>query len=113
MLLKTLHRTFAKSNRFAKGMLGNEGSLSSNFAFPRHKELFNEGYYNGDGSENFEDDTFVSPVQKAMEKADSKNQNDDFTSNTRHPLDIEGGIMQNYRKVAGQSIEEVMNSDYF
>ena len=75
--------------------------------------MFNEGYYNGDGSEHFEDDTFVSPVQKAMDKADAKNQNDDFTSNMRHPLDIEGGIMQNYRKVAGQSIEEVMNSDYF
>ena len=43
-------------------MVGKEGSLGSNFSFPRHKELFNEGYYNGDGSENFEDDTFVSPV---------------------------------------------------
>jgi hypothetical protein len=28
-------------------------------------------------------------------------------------LDIHGGIMQNYRKVSGQSLDEVMNSDYW
>ena len=57
-----MQKTFAKSHKFSKGMVGKESSLGSNFSFPRHKELFNEGYYNGDGSENFEDDTFVSPI---------------------------------------------------
>ena len=61
-------RTFAKSNKFAKGAVGKESSLGSNFSFPRHKELFTEGYYDGEGDsgENYQDNSFESPYSKQM-----------------------------------------------
>jgi len=41
-------RTFA--SRYPKGSFGKEDTLGANSGFPRHRELFNEGYYN-DGQE--------------------------------------------------------------
>ena len=38
-----LVRHFARG---AKGSMGKEDSLGSNFSFPKHKELFTEDYYN-------------------------------------------------------------------
>lgn len=39
-------RAFA--SRYPKGSWGKEDTLGTNSGFPRHKELFNEGYYNGE-----------------------------------------------------------------
>ena len=48
MLINCLNYNFTTNAKHPKGSIGKEGSLGNNFSFPRHKELFNEGYYNGE-----------------------------------------------------------------
>ena len=43
-ILQSSQRSFAR--RLAKGTFGKEDNLSNKFEFPKHKELFQEGYYN-------------------------------------------------------------------
>lgn len=96
-MLNKAVRNFASKG--AKGSLGKQQSLGANFSFPRHKELFNEGYYDEEKDIN---DTFKSPF--------SQDQN---LSEEGSGLDIEGGILQNYKKVSGQTVEEIMEGDFF
>jgi len=55
-MLNKAVRNFASKG--AKGSLGKQQSLGANFSFPRHKELFNEGYYDEEKDIN---DTLKSP----------------------------------------------------
>jgi len=96
--------------------MGKEGSIGNNFSFPRHKELFNEGYYDGEPGDVDEQDLFESPISKMMNKQGRLYQDDALDmdiNNKQTSLDIEGGIMQNYRKLRGQTVEEVLDSDYW
>jgi hypothetical protein len=45
MLSKCI-RHFA--SKHPKGNIGKQGSMASNFSFPRHKELFTEHFYEGE-----------------------------------------------------------------
>jgi hypothetical protein len=63
MFIKAIHRSFAKSFKHSKGAIGNESSLGNNFHFPKHKELFNEGFYDGE-DHDYNDNTFESQFSK-------------------------------------------------
>ena len=65
-------RTFA--SRYPKGSFGKEGTLGANSGFPRHKELFNEGYYEGDQED--EPDPRRSPLNDAFERANPAYEDD-------------------------------------
>lgn len=65
LLIKSI-RNFTNSAKFPKGALGKEGSLGNNFSFPRHKEMFTEGYYEGENDEVDEGEYFESPISKQL-----------------------------------------------
>lgn len=66
MLINSIRCTFTTKAKHPKGSIGKEGSLGSNFSFPRHKELFNTGYYDGENNEIDDTDMFESPISKQM-----------------------------------------------
>jgi len=51
--MKAISNLYTKRafSKYSKGGFGKESSLANNFSFPRHKELFNEGYYEGEQEE--------------------------------------------------------------
>jgi len=78
MLIKSIIRSFG-SVKHPKGDIGKQNTLGANFHFPRHKELFNEGYYNGETNSEHDDDgsnTFNSPFMERQEKENARNAND-------------------------------------
>ena len=56
LLLQNNKRMFARKGvRQPKGSFGKEDTLGANSGFPKHKELFTEGYYSGEPqNEDFE-----------------------------------------------------------
>lgn len=104
-MLMNCIRSFAKSTKFPGGSIGREGNLSNNFSFPKHKELFQQGYYNGDEDRPIdESDYFESPVSKKLREENFLYKKDAVEygpNNTQEGFQIEGGIMQNYRKLTG------------
>ena len=40
--------------RFAKGGFGKESTLAANSGMPKHKELFQDGYYQGDEGNEYD-----------------------------------------------------------
>jgi hypothetical protein len=112
MLINCIRCGFTTNAKFPKGAVGKEGSLGSNFSFPRHKELFNTGYYDAEGNDSAdEDDMFESPISKQMTKENrlyEKDGIDPSVNNKQLDFGVEGGIMQNYKKLTGQTIEEVL-----
>ena len=43
------YRFFARRGfKYPKGAMGKESSAAANSGFPKHKELFTEGYFNGE-----------------------------------------------------------------
>jgi hypothetical protein len=97
--------------RVAKGALGKEDTLGANFSFPKHKELFADDYYNPNKETEFED-IVSSPLNERFAKENPRHNGDDY-SYRGTSLNIEGGILQNYRKVAGHTIDEVLQDDYW
>ena len=69
MLMKFVSRGFTTNAKHPKGSIGKEESIGNNFSFPRHKELFNEGYYDEDPNTSGldADDHFESKFSKQME----------------------------------------------
>jgi len=68
MLTKYVSRGFTTNAKHPKGSIGKEGTLGNNFSFPRHKELFNEGYYDDDPDSGVNsEDHFESKFSKQME----------------------------------------------
>jgi len=115
---QNLVRFFATSNKFGKGAFGTESNIGSIFSFPRHKELFNEDFYQGEPDPN--DDGFTdmvkSPYLKRLEQMDQKNVKDamDFGPNGQQlDFSVEGGILSNYRKQTGQTVEDMLEGDYW
>ena len=76
-------RAFAK---FAKGGYGRESTLSNNFSFPKHKEAFNQEFFEGDER---------SAVSDMMNEKDPIFDDDEFGVSG-------GGILNHYRR-AGSS----------
>jgi hypothetical protein len=106
-------RGFTTKAKNPKGSIGKESTPGANFSFPRHNELFQEGFYNGDGEEGGIDskDHFQSPFSKKMESENATYKGDsvDFSAeNSEYNLNIEGGILQNYRKLNGQTLDDVL-----
>lgn len=66
MLINCVRCGFTTKAKHPKGSIGKEGSLGSNFSFPRHKELFNTGYYDGENDDVDEAEMFESPISKKM-----------------------------------------------
>ena len=85
--------------RRTKGGLGKEESLGANFSFPKHKELFTEDYYNTQKETEFED-LVSSPLNDRFTRENPRHQGDEYSYEGKS-LNIEGGILQNYRKVTG------------
>jgi len=106
-------RTFA--SRYPKGSFGKEDTLGANSGFPRHKELFNEHYYEG-GRED-EPDPTRSPLNDAFEKMNSAYKDDaieyDGQTSTERGPHIEGGVLQNVHSIMGQTVEDIMEGDYW
>jgi len=103
-------------SKLPKGSFGKESTLGANFSFPRHKELFNEGYYQGDDPTDDGSDMFKSPFSKQMEQQDTLYNKDSVEygeKGTQSGLNVEGGILQNYRKVAGQTSRDMMEGDFW
>jgi hypothetical protein len=46
--MKTIILTRRAFAKYAKGGYGKESTLSNNFSFPRHKEIFNQAYFGGE-----------------------------------------------------------------
>lgn len=117
MLMKSVFRSFTSSANHPKGGIGKEGSMGNNFTFPRHKELFNEGYYDEDQDKSVDSDThFESKWSKQMRQENPRYKSDavDYgTNNEQNSLDIEGGVMQSYRKLTGHTMDELLNNDYW
>ena len=101
MLINSIRCGFTTSAKFPKGSIGKESSLGANFSFPRHKELFNEGFYEGEPDVN-EDDYFESPVSKMMRDKNRMYDKDGINNDVYNTqFNVEGGIMQNYKKLSG------------
>mmetsp|Transcript_6785 Transcript_6785/g.11408 ORF Transcript_6785/g.11408 Transcript_6785/m.11408 type:complete len:161 (+) Transcript_6785:228-710(+) len=54
-----------------------------------------------------------SPISKKMEKQDSRHQGDELDFGFGDQQKIQGGILKNYRKVADQSLEDIVKGDYW
>lgn len=116
MLINCVRCGFTTKAKHPKGSIGKEGSLGSNFSFPRHKELFNTGYYDGENDDADEAEMFESPISKKMAQENqlyNEDQVNPSENNMRKDFSVEGGIMQNYKKLAGQTVEEVLTSDFW
>mgnify|MGYP006999513912 CR=1 FL=1 len=85
--------------RYTKGSIGKEDTLGANFSFPKHKELFTEDYYNPREETEFED-LVSSPLNDRFVRENRRHEGDDYNYEGTS-LNIEGGILQNYRKVSG------------
>lgn len=79
--------------------------------------MLQEGYYNGDGGhETHFEDLASSPLNERFVRENSKYENDavEFQPDgTTVGLDINGGILQNYRKVTERSVSEVHQDDFW
>ena len=81
LLLTPSQRHFARRGRvYPKGSFLREDTLSANSGFPKHKELFTEGYYEGekDGS-NFDQEfgkEFESNLNQRFDEMDEKYKRD-------------------------------------
>jgi hypothetical protein len=64
MLINCIRCSFTTNAKQPKGSVGKEGSLGNNFSFPRHKELFTTGYYDGEPGDIDENEMFESPISK-------------------------------------------------
>jgi len=117
MLMRFVSRGFATNAKHSKGSIGKEGTMGNNFEFPRHKELFNEGYYDDDPNKGIRsEDHFESKFSKQMEEKNPRYKSDTLDygiDNSQHSLDIDGGVMQSYRKITGQTVEDILQSDYW
>ena len=98
--------------RRAKGALGKEDTLGANFNFPRHKELFADDYYNPPEQQEEMEDLVSSPLNQRMARENPKHDGDNY-SYYGTSMNIEGGILQNYRKQSGQTMDEVLEGDYW
>lgn len=111
-------RTFA---RFAKGSFGRENTLAANASLPRHKDLFQEGYYNEDKSrvqqdQDIKEEFFESPFSKQMREENAKHQRDGIEygeNNRQQNMYVEGGVLKNYRKLRGQTMQDMLEGDYW
>ena len=55
--------------KYPKGSMGRETSAAANSGFPKHKELFTEGYFNGeptydDQRQKYYEENVQSPLEK-------------------------------------------------
>jgi len=90
--------------------------MGSNFNFPRHKELFNQDYYDGDPGDNDQEGTnhIESPFSEQMANEQRLSQFDAKEYGTdSQGLDVHGGILSNYRKVTGHTVEDMLEGDYW
>ena len=86
--------------------MGKESSAAANSGFPKHKELFTEGYFNGeptyeDQRKKFFEENHQSPLDKKFNevndhyKRDAKRYSDHGYEVTK----LDGGILRNYKKL--------------
>ena len=90
-----------------KGTFGREQTLAANSGFPKHKELFTEGYYDGEPGPEEIDEQFQqdmsSPLNKRFEKMNEMYSRDAIRHG-KHDYIIPkmgGGILKNYKKLTG------------
>jgi len=113
-------RTASSGGRHPAGSFGKEGTLGANSGFPKHKELFTEGYYRGeqsaeDADQQFFDENLSSPLNQRFEEMNEKYKRDAIRYNDHgyEMTNVQGGILKNYKKIAGQTVEEVLEGDYW
>ena len=92
-------RSFSRGHVFQSG----EG-----FNFPKHKEFFNDEYYDDDSNESPYAKKAVGP--KGGPQEDYVDPNNPFV--TENPF-VPGGILASYKKRLGLTAEEVMQQNYW
>ena len=75
--MNLMFRTFGRRGvMYPKGSFGKESSLGFNSGFPKHKELFTEGYYTGEPKAEDLDkemaDDFSSPLNQKFNEMNEK-----------------------------------------
>lgn len=94
MLINFIRCSFTTRPKFPKGSIGKENTLGNNFSFPRHKELFNSGYYDGEEGEFNQAEYLESPISKSFREQNKLYEHDSIDMNTNNQqLNIKGGIM--------------------
>lgn len=99
-------RSFARRGvKHPKGGFGREGTLGANSGFPKHKDLFTEGYYSGEPGPDDIDKQFQhdsqSPLDRKFAEMDERYSRDAIRYN-KHGYVIPkmgGGILKTYRKL--------------
>lgn len=87
-----------------KGSFGRDNNLSSNSGFPKHRELFTEGYYSGEPKpDDFDKEygsQFESNLNQRFNELDEKYSRDAIRY-SNHGYEIPklgGGILKTYKK---------------
>jgi hypothetical protein len=105
--------------KHAKGSFGKEESIGANSGFPKHKELFTEGYYSGEPQNDDFESQFASANKSTLEgrfEAMDEKYKRDAIRYSKHGYEIPqlgGGILKTYKKVQGQRLEEIAEGDYW
>jgi len=111
---QSLYNLHARSfSKWHKGASGKENTMGSHFEFPRHKELFNQHYYE-DNANDFDEtsaNNIESPFSDHLKNKQPLAGHDDKMD--VEGLDVHGGILNNYRKVSGHSVEDMLEGDYW
>ena len=91
--------------------------MSNKFEFPKHKELFQEGYYNEENEETTQfEDVLSSPLNDRFDRENPRYKGDAIEfqpDGTTKGLDVNGGILQNYRKVTERSVTDILEDDWW
>lgn len=76
--------------------------------------MFTQGYYEGepDQPEN-EQDYIKSPFATALEGQNELHKHDAVTYGEGNQQQMQGGILNNYRKVTGTTVEDALEGDYW
>ena len=76
--------------------------------------MFNQGYYYGEeGSRHQQEEE--SPFGKSMNDNNPFNENDgiNYENENLTSMKLEGGILNNYKRVTGETVRDMMEGDYW
>lgn len=106
LLTTTGSRHFARRGKlYPKGSFLKDDTLSANSGFPKHKELFTEGYYQGEPKPDADFDKefgehFDSSLNQRFDEMNEKYKRDAirYTNHGYEIPELGGGILKTYKK---------------
>lgn len=87
-------------------LFASQGGLGDSFKFPKHKQIFNDEYYDAPNANPYASKA-AGPQTMSQDYVDPNNP---FVAES--PF-VPGGILASYKKRAGLTPEEVMEQDYW